>query len=646
MNGLPDPATSRAVLIGVSTYHHLPGLPSVANNVTALAELLTDPDLWGLPKKHCVVLSDPGNPVRVLDRVQAATAQAGDAFLLYFAGHGLLSPGSDAALHLALPASHAERLHSAVEFSRLRHMLTACKARSKVVVLDCCYSARAMEGHLAAPVEFADQTGVDGTYVMTACGETKTALAPPGEEHTAFTGELIRTLREGIPAGPDPLDMEAVFSQVRRELIAKGRPEPQQRARNAGHRIALVRNRWTGARTPEALAYGTALRDLFQRAGARRNGRADAPDPMLNRYLQGESVAPAAFLTDLARSLAERGHPLPQPDLDRLHDLRRKAQAVDPDPAVQLLHSQEEFRRLRSDWEQAEREHTARTARRLAELEEQLTGLGQQLADAVTRTETVERERDEIRATANLQRVRLEHARDYTRQVETDLTAYKEEARLLHGEVAVLRKQVRQLLDEPSPRPADRATVRIAAKNAVDAHGAARSRAAEETAASGPRAVWIPAEHRPTISPAGRVRCGSVLVISSVPPVSALAAATGFVEGMQAHPGPAVWKLVLYAVVTLIGVAVVSVMALVVCVGVLEECDPCVWDPDCQSCRATANDLKGSHSARGAASLLTGMAITFGGTVLALILGPLGAALEESGYDLLGHRFADWVGLL
>ncbi|MFD6327370.1 hypothetical protein ACFWOL_32120 [Streptomyces sp. NPDC058442] len=80
---------------------------------------------------------------------------------------------------------------------------------------------------------------------MTAVSETKLAWSPEGEEFTAFSGELVRALVEGVPDAPDPLEMGLLFQHVRRELLAKGRPVPQQRSRNGGLSIALTRNRWT-----------------------------------------------------------------------------------------------------------------------------------------------------------------------------------------------------------------------------------------------------------------------------------------------------------------------------------------------------------------------------------------------------------------
>ncbi|MGW7407946.1 caspase family protein [Streptomyces sp. NPDC054833] len=248
--GLPDPTTSRAVLIGVDRYQHLDDLPGVRNNVYRLAALLRDPKVWGLPAEHCLVLSNPDSYEELLDEVHTAANAAEEAFLLYFAGHGLLS--SNGNLHLALPKSDNERLYRAVPYDSLRHeMVDTCTALSRVVVLDCCYSGRALQGYMNPAVEVADLADVEGTYLMTASSETQLAWAPEGEEFTAFTGELVKALSEGVPGAPDPLQMGSLFHHVRRELKAKGRPVPQQRTRNAGHSIALTRNRWTAAVTSQ-----------------------------------------------------------------------------------------------------------------------------------------------------------------------------------------------------------------------------------------------------------------------------------------------------------------------------------------------------------------------------------------------------------
>src|SRR5688500_17772970 len=103
MPALADPHTSRAVLIGAAGYRHLPELPTVRSNVDALAALLTDEAVWGLPDRRCARIRDPVTPVEV-DRAlrEAAGGTGPDGMLLvYYAGHGLVDAASDA-LYLAV----------------------------------------------------------------------------------------------------------------------------------------------------------------------------------------------------------------------------------------------------------------------------------------------------------------------------------------------------------------------------------------------------------------------------------------------------------------------------------------------------------------------------------------------------------------
>jgi Caspase domain len=263
---LPDPFASRAVLIGASAYETLEPLPAVANNIEHLRALLTEPDLWGLPPENLtVLLNEPRDAV--LDGLHDAAVAATDAILVYFAGHGLLEQASSA-LHLALPRAALNRMHPALRYAELRReVTTTCRARSKVVILDCCFSGRAMQGFMSATAEIADQAQIDGAYLMTSSAENSLALAAPGERFTAFTGDLLHVIETGVPDGPDLLDMSILYSQTRASLVARNRPEPQERARNAGGSITLVRNRrgqGVSGHAGEVRAYSRLSDDLEQ----------------------------------------------------------------------------------------------------------------------------------------------------------------------------------------------------------------------------------------------------------------------------------------------------------------------------------------------------------------------------------------------
>ncbi|WP_406360869.1 caspase family protein [Streptomyces sp. NBC_00715] len=243
MTHLPDPHKSRAVLVGASLYARCEALPAVDNNLSVMAEVLTDPEICGLSLDSVSVIAQPESPTRVLDAIYDAAENCTDTLVFYFAGHGLTSLHADELL-LAIPNTDPRRPHSAIRFEDVRlAVLSARRAPKKLVILDCCFSGRAMVGSMENSVDLAARSDIDGSYILTAAAETKTALAPPGETYTAFTGELVSLLKTGAPSDREHLDMASVFSHLYSELAAKSRPLPQQRNRNAGSSIILAKNR-------------------------------------------------------------------------------------------------------------------------------------------------------------------------------------------------------------------------------------------------------------------------------------------------------------------------------------------------------------------------------------------------------------------
>ena len=120
-----------------------------------------------------------------------------------------------------IPVLSGSILRSGFEDLR-REMVMVAGAQSKVVILDCCYSGRAMAGGMSGSMEMADQARIDGTYLMTASAETVRAQAPVGEEFTAFTGELVTALSRGIPDGPDLLNIETLLLARTERARGKG----------------------------------------------------------------------------------------------------------------------------------------------------------------------------------------------------------------------------------------------------------------------------------------------------------------------------------------------------------------------------------------------------------------------------------------
>ncbi|MFF5233231.1 caspase domain-containing protein [Dactylosporangium sp. NPDC000521] len=241
---LPDPAGSRAVLVGVSRYRRMDGLGSVRHNLEALRGLLVDAGRWGLPDGNCVVLPEPESTREVLDVLHEQAVQATDTLLFYFAGHGLIDVRDEQELYLALGSADQERpKRDSIPYKWVRdEFLDATRARRKIVILDCCYSGRALGQWMGAEGAVPDGLDIFGTCTLTATARTRMALAPSGQRYTAFTGELIAALQEGIPQGPELLDLDTLFRHVDRRLHARGWPRPQRGALDNGGMVALARN--------------------------------------------------------------------------------------------------------------------------------------------------------------------------------------------------------------------------------------------------------------------------------------------------------------------------------------------------------------------------------------------------------------------
>ena len=238
---LPDRQKSRAVLLGTSTYKSLPNIPSVRNNLVAMQECLCDENIWGLAANNCTVVSDPASSEEFLSPIDEAADSVSDTLLIYFSGHGLVDPDSGL-LWLTITGSKAGKSHTSVKYDEVKRMLINSSARSKIVVLDCCFSGRAIGGMSGSASTAIDQTPTEGAFVLASAPENREALAPPGQHFTAFTGELIQLIRTGIPGGKETLAPDDIYVWLLSRLKARALPEPQRRASNVTGTQPLVRN--------------------------------------------------------------------------------------------------------------------------------------------------------------------------------------------------------------------------------------------------------------------------------------------------------------------------------------------------------------------------------------------------------------------
>jgi hypothetical protein len=238
-----NPARSRIVLIGTPAYAD-PGLndvPQVANNLIDLAEVFTDPNRGGFDATHCVIAPAQAGAPEIGDLLIEAAAQAQDLLLVYYSGHGLLGPRRRE-LYLSLAGTRPRQLaFTALPFDAVRDACLDSPARSRVVILDCCFSGRAI-GDALADDEVLGQVQVAGTYTLTAAPANRTAVVLPGERHTAFTERLLQLLHVGTPSAGPLLTLGDIYRHLLTRLRSEGLPEPQQRGTQTADLLGLARN--------------------------------------------------------------------------------------------------------------------------------------------------------------------------------------------------------------------------------------------------------------------------------------------------------------------------------------------------------------------------------------------------------------------
>jgi DivIVA domain-containing protein len=246
---LPDGANSRALLIGTATYEHFPEVPEIRNNLRDLKASLVRHT--GLPAEHCVEVLDPSDQVRVGAEVEDATRAATDLLLIYYSGHGLVA--SDGLLHLAHTRTSQALAHwSGIPFKHLHHAIQVSRAKTKVIILDCCFSGRAAvlagEGS-----NVLGQVTANGTFTLTSSPANEPSLSFDGHGYTAFTGALLRLLDNGSPRAGDMLTLNDIYVELLHHAQANHLPEPQKLGTDTADLLPLARNRYAdrSARTVE-----------------------------------------------------------------------------------------------------------------------------------------------------------------------------------------------------------------------------------------------------------------------------------------------------------------------------------------------------------------------------------------------------------
>jgi hypothetical protein len=336
-----DYARSRAVLLGAWDYTQLRPVPAARKSLDRMVGLLTG-RLCGWPADHVLTLRNVAERGTVPDQLMQVFDGVTDVALFYFVGHGQLH-GDELCLALReSPTNGARRLTTGLPFSDVRAALRECDARTKIVILDCCFSGTAtLPDHTLAAtdkdkVDVIDKASGTGAFTMAASGAYQTAWHEPDEStdipETYFTKYLIDTIEHGVPDHPEDLSLRVIFDSTEAALVRDRRPRPTRSVRDDADRFVFTRNaallprtpakrhthRQLGLRSPSPTTTLGATPRTQVRPNATPPAREDtdrpipAPDPARpTNAMTAEPSAPRP--TDPERRTSQAGHPPQQP---------------------------------------------------------------------------------------------------------------------------------------------------------------------------------------------------------------------------------------------------------------------------------------------------------------------------------------------
>jgi hypothetical protein len=254
-------ARRSALLVGTGRYEapKLPRIRSAERDVAELKRTLLAPGPGAFDRVD-VLVDSPKARIELGIETLLTRARTGDLVLLYFSCHGEKS--TDGLLHFLTKDTRRELLNStAVSAAFVHRQLEQSLARSKVVLLDCCFSGAFATGLTTKAASSADAEQVQGrgTYVITASNEIEYAFSPDdgreiGSRGTSlFTGLVVKGLRGAAPGHEGWIGCDELFDYITYQMRGRASQTPTRFAAKVQGTIRLARCGVTGP-TGEAAA--------------------------------------------------------------------------------------------------------------------------------------------------------------------------------------------------------------------------------------------------------------------------------------------------------------------------------------------------------------------------------------------------------
>ena len=311
------PAGSSAVLIGVSAYEYagLPPIRAARNSLNAMRSLLADPALCAWPAGQITVIANPISAGDLAAEIADLAGATTGVLLLYYVGHGVLSPGGE--LCLTVTSTHPDRPErSGLPWGTLADVLRGSRAHTRLSILDCCFAGQATgspPGDVGPGVAPADLMDIEGGYTLAATTRDDSAHVPHPEQQddacTSFTGELRDLITRGVPGRPPWLTFGDIYPVLCERLTARSLPAPSQRGTGTAREFVFTANAAVPGRLrPRPVAAGS----LGARAASTRDpvpAPPSRPEPSRPEPSRPEPSRPEPSRPEPSRSEPSRSEP-------------------------------------------------------------------------------------------------------------------------------------------------------------------------------------------------------------------------------------------------------------------------------------------------------------------------------------------------
>jgi uncharacterized caspase-like protein len=174
------------------------------------------------------------------DRLVQIFMETTNVALFYYVGHGQSDDRDELCLALMDSRTEAERrATTSLPFSAVRNSLNVSNAKTKIVILDCCFAGLAVggEGTLSASPHIIDLTHGTGAYTLAASGIYNTAWFESDQDqlvpYTYFSKHLAEVIEQGIPGESEGLSLNAIYRRLEDRLAHNRKPAPTRRIRGS-----------------------------------------------------------------------------------------------------------------------------------------------------------------------------------------------------------------------------------------------------------------------------------------------------------------------------------------------------------------------------------------------------------------------------